>query len=83
MNRLICKRCGSTYPLDDLRWRCSCRSFLDIEFTFSFDREKIKGRAPTMWRYREAIPINKDANIISFNEGFTPLLELTVGAKKF
>ena len=82
MNRLICKRCGAAYLLDDSRWKCDCGSFLDIEFDFSFDMEKIKGRKPTLWRYREAIPINKDENIISFNEGFTPLLELTIGTRK-
>lgn len=82
MNRLICKRCRAAYLLDDSRWKCDCGSFLDIEFEFSFDIEKIKGRKPTMWRYREAIPINKDKNIISFNEGFTPLLELTIDGKK-
>lgn len=82
MNRLICKRCRAAYQLDDGRWKCDCGSFLDIEFEFSFDIEKIKGRKPTMWRYREAIPINKDKNIISFNEGFTPLLELTIDGKK-
>lgn len=27
-----------------------------------------------MWRYREAFPINDDAPIISFQEGFTPLI---------
>ncbi|MCK4783619.1 MAG: hypothetical protein KAV87_07710, partial [Desulfobacteraceae bacterium] len=55
---------------------------MDIEFEFSFDIEKIQSRKPTMWRYREAMPINKDENIISFNEGFTPLLELTIDGKK-
>jgi threonine synthase len=28
-----------------------------------------------MWRYREAIPIKNDVNIVSFEEGFTPLTE--------
>ena len=27
-----------------------------------------------MWRYREAIPLGDDENIISFDEGFTPLI---------
>ena len=29
-----------------------------------------------MWRYREAIPIRDDDHIVSFDEGFTPLLEV-------
>ncbi|UCH98751.1 MAG: threonine synthase [Candidatus Aminicenantes bacterium] len=35
-----------------------------------------------MWRYREAIPIEKDADIISFDEGFTPLIEVNIAGKK-
>ena len=35
-----------------------------------------------MWRYREAIPIISDKNIISFNEGFTPLVEDTFFGRK-
>ncbi len=31
-----------------------------------------------MWRYRQAIPINQDINIVSMDEGFTPLLDITV-----
>lgn len=82
MNSLVCHRCEARYPLDDRRWRCDCGSFLDIEFEFSLDREKIKGRRPTMWRYREAIPIDRDENILSFNEGFTPLVEMSIGGKR-
>lgn len=36
-----------------------------------------------MWRYREAIPILKDSNILSVNEGFTPLVEVTLSGKTF
>jgi threonine synthase len=34
-----------------------------------------------MWRYREAIPIKKNAHIVSFDEGFTPLIEVTINGK--
>jgi len=54
---------------------------LDIEFEPVFDLEKIKKRKPTMWRYREAIPIQNDANIISFDEGVTPLIEVDFDGK--
>ncbi|NIP40023.1 MAG: pyridoxal-phosphate dependent enzyme [Candidatus Aenigmarchaeota archaeon] len=29
-----------------------------------------------MWRYREAIPLGSDKNIVSFGEGFTPMIPL-------
>ncbi len=76
MNQLICTECRATYPLDEPRWKCDCGSLLDIEFTAVFNLEKISQRKPTMWRYREAIPIRDDAHIVSFTEGFTPLIEL-------
>ena len=33
-----------------------------------------------MWRYREALPIGNDANIVSFDEGMTPMIPLDLGA---
>jgi threonine synthase len=47
---------------------------LDLEFQSTFPIEKIKARKPTLWRYREAIPVGKEESIISFDEGFTPLV---------
>lgn len=35
-----------------------------------------------MWRYRAAIPIRNDKNIVSFHEGFTPMLSLNFGRRK-
>ncbi len=32
-------------------------------------------RAPSLWRYRELLPVEHDSNIVSFGEGMTPLLE--------
>jgi threonine synthase len=81
MNRLICKGCGAGYSLDDPRWRCDCGSFLDIEFEFHFDLERIKGRELTLWRYREAIPIHRDEHIVSLKEGATPLIELPIDGR--
>jgi threonine synthase len=35
-----------------------------------------------MWRYREAIPIKNDKHVVSFNEGFTPLVQEEFAGKK-
>jgi threonine synthase len=58
-----------------MRWRCDCGSFLDLEFKPKFPIKKIWKRSPTLWRYREAIPILQDEHILSMGEGFTPLEE--------
>jgi threonine synthase len=76
MDQLICSRCEAAYGLDEPRWRCDCGSVLDIEFKPSFDVVSTPFRKPTMWRYREAIPIRDDEHIVTFDEGFTSLLEV-------
>lgn len=82
MSYLICQKCNAVYPANEPRWRCDCGHVLDIKFKPVFPLEKIGKRKPFMWRYREAIPIEKDKNIISFAEGFTPLLEFTIAGKR-
>jgi len=81
MGQLICKKCKAAYSLNEPRWKCDCGSVLDIEFEPVFDLEKIAKRKPTMWRYREAIPVQDDANIVSLDEGFTPLTEVDFGGR--
>jgi threonine synthase len=52
-----------------------------MDFQPHFPIDKIQRRKPTLWRYREAIPIFHDRNIISFDEGFTPLIPVDFGGK--
>jgi threonine synthase len=74
---LVCTACGKTFGLDDPRWRCTCGAPLDISWQPTFDLDEIARRKPTMWRYREAIPLVGSC-IISFEEGYTPLLEVEI-----
>ncbi len=76
MERFFCSNCKRFYSLHPSRWRCECGSFLDLEFESEFPIQKILKRAPTLWRYREAIPIQNHTSILSMNEGFTPLEEV-------
>jgi threonine synthase len=78
MNRFACGNCGATFSLDEPRWRCDCGLPLDIQWTPTFDLDAISSRRPTMWRYREAIPIAQDAHVVSFDEGFTPLVQVAI-----
>ncbi len=82
MNNLICPSCAKKFSLQERIWKCSCGSFLDIEFSASFPIEKIRQRNLSMWRYQEAIPINDQENIITFQEGFSPLLPLNFWGQK-
>jgi threonine synthase len=79
---LICESCHEHYPSSERIWQCKCGGFLSLDFHAQFPLEKIQKRKPTMWRYREALPIFHDKNIISFNEGFTPIIEEEFFGKK-
>ena len=82
MSQLICKNCKTKYPDNSKIWKCNCGGLLDLDFQARFPVEEIRKRKPTMWRYREAIPIENDKNIVSFDEGFTPLIEISFGGKR-
>ena len=68
-----CIDCGEKYPPSEPRWRCGCGGPLEVEPKGIFTRESLAARPATLWRYREAIPIEKDENVVSMNEGMTPL----------
>ena len=39
-------------------------------------KEKLKSRAPELWRYRELLPVRRAANIVNLGEVMTPLIPL-------
>ncbi len=81
--KLICPSCNAEFPLSSLLWRCHCGSFLEIEFKPDLSLEKIDKKKFSLWRYRNFIPIENDENIVSFEEGFTPLIKFEISQKKF
>lgn len=40
-------------------------------------KEKLKSRAPELWRYRELLPVRRAENIVNLGEVMTPLIPLT------
>jgi threonine synthase len=40
----------------------------------SLTKESLSGRPPDLWRYREVLPVERDENIVTLGEGWTPLL---------
>jgi threonine synthase len=77
-----CSECQRSYPIDPTRWQCDCGSPLDLEFNPEFPTQTTLARRPNLWRYREALPINKDISIVSMGEGFTPLEEMEFGSHR-
>jgi threonine synthase len=68
-------------PLLDSRHRhhlCSCGAPLfaryDLEKARAWSRDSLRDREPTMWRYRELMPLFDGEQAVTLGEGFTPLL---------
>jgi threonine synthase len=72
--RLVCRKSGQCYATDLRIWKSPVGGLLDLEFPARFDWPRIRARPPTMWRYREALPIAGDQNMVSLGEPVTPLL---------
>ena len=57
---------------------CSCGAPLlvryDLERARAWSQDSLKGRAPTMWRYRELMPLFDGEEPVTLGEGFTPLI---------
>lgn len=74
---LQCANCRRTHVLEgDGPWRCvDCAGVLDlIGFRAAMpDLDALRGRAGTLWRYAEALPVGEPAHL-SMGEGMTPIL---------
>ncbi|HEU5130689.1 MAG TPA: threonine synthase [Pyrinomonadaceae bacterium] len=80
VTHLECGLCGLEHEAHRLHNLCTaCGKPLlvryDLERAKMFlKKESLAARRPDMWRYREVLPVEKDDNIISLGEGWTPLL---------
>lgn len=77
---LECSLCGKHYPVDDLHTVCAhCNRPLLARYDLvsarsAWDRDSLASREPTLWRYREVLPVQDDSKAIKLGEGYTPLL---------
>ena len=77
---IICPRCNQRYELSQVLNLCSCGSPLLVRYDLKqaatvLDKGSLEKRKATLWRYRELLPLQDDANLVSLGEGFTPLLQ--------
>lgn len=72
ISHLSCWLCGRTYDWNQLIYTCDCGKPLRVEYSeIDWEKESLKERMPTMWRYREMLP---PADPVTLGEGLTPLL---------
>jgi len=77
---IVCARCRSRFALSELWNLCPCGSPLLVRYDIpsakkAFAKSSLAGRVASLWRYRELLPLQNDANLVSLGEGFTPLLQ--------
>jgi threonine synthase len=79
--RLVCSRTGVTAPLDEPAFLSPAGAPWLVEY--DLDPEKgaalkraLPGRAWTLWRYRELLPVSRFTDRVDLGEGGTPLVRL-------
>jgi threonine synthase len=87
LTHLECTACRARLDPDRSRGLCpTCARPLAARYDLAavrraVDRRDLAGRVPSMWRYREVLPLGPDAEPVSLGEGFTPLLPLPALAR--
>jgi threonine synthase len=81
VTHLECANCHKTHEANVLQNLClECGKPLLVRYDLqkaaqTLTKESLKTRPQNLWRYREVLPVENPENIISFGEGFTPLLK--------
>jgi threonine synthase len=81
LSHLECSRDGSRHDADVVQGTSPLGAPLlaryDLErVAGTVSRQEIAGRAPTLWRYAELLPVRDPRHVVSLGEGMTPLLDL-------
>lgn len=80
MYELLCRRCKAKYSAKSKEWRCKCGGPLNVDYIspFELSKQTVRFGPLSVWRYGEALPLNRSDNIVSFGEGYTPLVKLEI-----
>ncbi|MEW5978044.1 MAG: threonine synthase [Acidobacteriota bacterium] len=83
---LQCRECGRAYPKDPLSVCEYCFGPLEVSYDYeslrqAVSRSEIEKRSPSMWRYRELLPVDEEPRVGN-QVGFTPLVRVGNLAKR-
>ena len=79
---LECARCSEYFDVNTLQHTCAkdgAPLLVRYDLTRVHDmaeRESLVRRAPTLWRYRELLPLEDETSIVTLGEPMTPLLDV-------
>jgi len=89
LSHLECTSCGKTYSAEEIHTTCpACGKVLYARYDLDaarkhFTRDALRGRAGTLWRWFELMPVRDEQNVITLGEGGTPLLPAHTLGRKF
>ncbi|MCB8948966.1 MAG: pyridoxal-phosphate dependent enzyme [Ardenticatenaceae bacterium] len=88
---IVCRACGAKHEYERPLPTCpTCnKDWLDAEYELIHPQQpnahlaqrghewlrQLDGRGASLWRYRELLPLKSNENIVTFGEGWTPLLK--------
>ena len=76
-----CVKCGREYPAKPDITACECGGILDVIYDYEYIKTKLNKEVlnnrtePTMWRYRELLPIEEETEPAGLRVGMSPLYE--------
>lgn len=88
VTHLECALCGLRHEARKLQNLCTeCGKPLLVRYDLraagqTLYPQTLKEREASLWRYREVLPVDDWANVVSFGEGWTPLLNASAVAAK-
>ncbi len=89
IQHLECSRTAATYPPGQL-YNLSPESGAPLLVRYRLEdikpileRNQLAARVPSMWRYRELMPVALEEEIVSLGEGWTPLIRFANLATKY
>jgi threonine synthase len=80
VTHLECAACGLRHEARRLQNLCTeCGKPLLVRYDLgraaeTLRKEVLCERVPSLWRYREVLPVEREENVVSLGEGWTPLL---------
>ncbi|GCC11464.1 threonine synthase [archaeon] len=75
---LKCRNCGKEYKTLPINICEECFGPLEVKYDYeeikeNISKEKIQKAEPTLWRYRDFLPVEDQNKIVDLKAGFTPL----------
>ncbi len=86
VNGLRCRECGRSYPKEPSAGCADCFAPLEIDYDYeaigrALTRKVIYSRPPSLWRYRELLPLDSEP-VVGQTSGGTPLVRADRLAKR-